>query len=323
MARRRWYLLIHQLPPKPIYLRAKIGQRLTRAGAVALKNSVYLLPRRERCLKELQAIAVEASAGGGEAWVSEARLIGGVADSELVNRFHIERGNEYDALAQEIRAALGRLKSRGRTRPPEEELARSLPRLREKFAEIRAVDFFGAPARRRTQRLLRSLENRLKAVAKRKADEGGRNRDLVGRTWVTRRGLHIDRIASAWLVRRFIDPNARFRFVDPKEAEKRPGEIRFDIPGGDFTHEEDRCTFEAILRRVGAPDPSLRPIAEIVHDIDLKDGKFGRAEAPGVERLLLGILLAHPDDEERLERGFALFDDLRVSFRKRPRSVAV
>lgn len=323
MARRRWYLLIHQLPPRPIYLRAKIGQRLARAGAVALKNSVYLLPRRKTCLEELQAIAVEASAGRGEAWVSEACLIGGVADRELVDRFRTERGNEYDALAQEIRAALGRLKSRGRARPPEEELARSLPRFREKFAEIRAVDFFGAPARRRTLRLLRFLESRLKAVAKRTAKGAGRNRDLVGRTWVTRRGLHIDRIASAWLVRRYIDPNARFRFVDPKEAEKHLGEIRFDIPGGDFTHEGDRCTFEAILRRVGATDPSLRPIAEIVHDIDLKDGKFGRPEAPGVERLLLGILLAHPDDEERLERGFTLFDDLRESFRKRPRSVAV
>jgi hypothetical protein len=139
--------------------------------------------------------------------------------------------------------------------------------------------------------------------------------ELLGRTWVTRRGIHIDRIASAWFIRRFIDPKARFRFIDPKEP-ARPGELRFDMVGGNFSHEGDRCTFETLLARTGVANRALTEIAEIVHDIDLKDGKFGRPEAAGLEQLLIGLLLANPEDEARLERGFVLFDELYQSFRK-------
>lgn len=147
-------------------------------------------------------------------------------------------------------------------------------------------------------------------------ERGGRRPDLTGKTWVTRRGVKIDRIASAWLVRRFLDPAARFRFVDPAGNEKRRGELRFDMVGGDFTHEGDRCTFETLRKEARLDDPGLTPIAEIVHDIDLKDGKYGRPEASGVKQLLEGVLHAHAADEERLERGFALFDDLYASFRR-------
>ena len=139
--------------------------------------------------------------------------------------------------------------------------------------------------------------------------------ELLGRTWVTRRGIHIDRIASAWFIRRFIDPGARLRFVDAQSVDVRPGELRFDMVGGDFSHEEDRCTFETLLARTGISNRALTEIAEIVHDIDLKDAKFGRPEAAGLERLLIGLVLANPDDEARLERGFVLFDELYQSFR--------
>ena len=137
--------------------------------------------------------------------------------------------------------------------------------------------------------------------------------ELVGRVWVTRRGVKVDRIASAWLVRRFVDPGARFRFVDPEEP-PRAGEIRFDMVGGDFTHQGDRCTFESLLARLAIHDPALAPIAEIVHDIDLKDGKYGRAEAAGVRSLIAGIAASSADDEQRLARGAALLDDLYSSF---------
>jgi hypothetical protein len=128
--------------------------------------------------------------------------------------------------------------------------------------------------------------------------------------------VKVDRIASAWLVRRYIDPSAPFRFVDPGDAATEAGELRFDMAGGDFSHEGERCTFEILLLRAGVEDPALVPIAEIVHDIDLKDGKYGRPDVPGVRQLIDGIVAAHESDEERLERGFALFDDLAASFRK-------
>jgi hypothetical protein len=127
----------------------------------------------------------------------------------------------------------------------------------------------------------------------------------------------VDRVASAWLIRRFIDPSARFRFADSQRPEAAAGEVRFDTVGGEFTHEGDRCTFETLVARCGLSDPALAQISEIVHDVDLKDGKFSRVDAPGILQLVTGIVLAHPEDLDRLDRGFALLDDLYESFRPR------
>ena len=141
--------------------------------------------------------------------------------------------------------------------------------------------------------------------------------DLRGRTWVTRKGVHVDRIASAWLIRRFIDPEARFRFVPAKGYVPDTGELRFDMFEAEFTHEGDRCTFEVLLGRTGLSDPALSAIGEIVHDIDLKDEKFGREEAAGIRTLVAGICAPDREDDERIARGSAVFDDLYESFRKK------
>lgn len=308
----RWYVLVHQLPPKPLYLRAKVRQRLARVGAVALKNSVYVLPRSDDALEDLQWIAQEAAAGGGEAHVFEASFVVGMSDEELVKAFQKEREADYVALEGDAREALAALRRRSGAAPPEPEAASRLARLRRRLDEIERIDFFAADGRSRAAASLETLEVRLQPSKPRPAKEA-RHADLVGRTWVTRRGIQVDRIASAWLVRRFIDPNARFRFVDSK-AETKPDEIRFDMVPGEFTHDGDRCTFETLLARTELADPALGAVAEIVHDIDLKDGKFGRPDAPGIQRLLSGLFLSHPEDEERLERSFALFDDLHKSF---------
>jgi hypothetical protein len=172
------------------------------------------------------------------------------------------------------------------------------------------VDFFATSARGEAEAALADAERR----AGRKLGN-----DLMGRSWVTRRGIQVDRIASAWLIRRFIDPNARLRFVDPQTEAIRPGELRFDMAGGEFSHEGDRCTFETLLARSGVRDATLARVAEIVHEIDIKDGKFGRPEARGVEQVLLGIQAAYADDLGRLERGSALLDDLYESFRRQLR----
>jgi hypothetical protein len=120
----------------------------------------------------------------------------------------------------------------------------------------------------------------------------------------------VDRIGSAWLIRRFIDHTARFKFVPAKGYRTEPGELRFDMYQGEFTHEGDRCTFETLLLRFGLTDPALRALGEIVHDVDCKDDKFGRAEAAGIASLIDGLALAYPDDAERLERGAAVFEGL-------------
>jgi hypothetical protein len=313
----RWYLLIHQLPPEPLYLRAKIRQRLTKVGAVALKNAVYVLPRLEDCLEDFEWIAQEAIAGGGEAYVCEADFQESGTNTALVERFRQDRDAQYATLAESIRQWNCKAKRRGGANPLEEDLPARRARARKRLDEIAHVDFFRAKGRDEVERLLEALERRIESGQASGRLRKSRVPELSNRTWVTRRGIKVDRIASAWLVRRFLDARARFRFIDPKQETANPGEITFDMIGGDFTHEADRCTFETLRGRAGIKDPALGPVAEIVHEIDLKDGKFGRPETRGIERLLTGIFNAYAHDEERLDRGFALFDELYQSFRRK------
>jgi len=306
----RWLLLIHQLPARPLYLRAKVKRRLDQAGAIALKNSVYAFPRSADA-GQLAAIAAEVTQGRGEAFVCEAAFVGAEGDAALVESFRRARAADYEALAESFRAQASAFR---RDALSLGSLGLWTARARRRLVRIREIDFFGAPGRPDAEQALAESRRLLEA-----GRAEGRGRKPRGRTWVTRRGVQVDRIASAWLIRRFIDPRARFRFVDPHADEVRPGEIRFDMAGGEFTHEEDRCTFETLVRRCEVRDPAVGRIAQIVHDVDIKEGKFGRPEARGVEQVVHGLVAATADDRARLERGFALFDDLHRSFSRKAR----
>jgi len=187
------------------------------------------------------------------------------------------------------------------------------------MAEIAAIDFFNTPEREAAEQVIFSLEARLqdRSPAVKAARRKRQASDLQGLTWVTRKGIHVDRMASAWLVLRFIDGQARFKFVQTKGYVQ----ARFDMYEAEFTHEGDRCTFEVLMDRAGLDDPALRAIAEIVHEVDLKDSKFSRQEALGIDRLIAGIAMAHRDDETRLQRASAMFDDLYAYFHRKGASV--
>lgn len=308
-------LLIHQIPPRPAYLRVKVGRHLQRLGAVAIKNSVYALPTGDEAQEDLQWVRGEVIKGGGEASIVEARFVDGLDDREVVGLFQAAREADYLALVEQANGVAAAFPRSG---PPAErrraEAAAQVRRLRHRLAEIVAIDFFGAPGREAVEGLVAGLEQRMKP----ETEASSPQRDVLpiaahqGRTWVTRIGIKVDRMASAWLIRRFIDPKARFKFVPAKDYQPAARELRFDMFDAEFTHEGDRCTFEVLVERFGlGGDARLRQVAEIVHDIDLKDGKFGRDEAPGVGQLVAGIAAAHPDDDEaRLQRGTALFEDL-------------
>jgi hypothetical protein len=308
----RWLILVHRIPARPLYLRAKMRQRLADIGAVAVKNAVYLLPHGADALEDLQWIAQEIEAGGGDAHLFEGDFVDGVANDAAVIQFREARNADYDALAADANAAMKAARSAAAV----PELASSQVRLVRRFEEIRRLDFFDAEHRATAEAALAATEKRLAKDRKEETRMLKANPELRGKTWVTRPGVKIDRMASAWFVRRFVDPKARFRFVDPS-APKKEGEVRFDMIGGDFTHEEDRCTFETLIGRVGLPDKGVRAIAEIVHDLDLKDGKFGRAEAAGVRMMLDGLIARTDSDEERIERALAIFDDLHEAFGSR------
>jgi hypothetical protein len=291
-----WLLLLHQLPARPAYARVKLWRRLQALGAVAVKNAVYALPAGPQAQEDFEWVLKEIGEGGGEGLIVEARLIDGLTDEAARALFNTAREADYRALAKEIRAI------------EKDATPAQVARLRAEAARIASIDFFGANGRE-------DVEARLAALSAGDAAPGPAPRLLVpGQVWVTRRNVHVDRIGSAWLIRRFIDPEAVFKFVPAKGYHPRKGEIRFDMFDGEYTHEGDRCTFEVLLLRSGRDDPALTAIGEIVHDIDLKDGKFARAEAGGIAALIDGLARADLTDLERVEQGGRLFDNLYALF---------
>jgi hypothetical protein len=312
----RWLLLIHQLPSKPAYFRVKIWRRLQGLGAVAVKNAVYALPANEQTQEDFEWLLKEIVAGGGEAMVCEARLIDGLSDQEVRALFNAARDEDYEALATEARL-LAETPAAEMTAAQQAEARAKLAKLKNRSVEIVAIDFYDANGRETVDGLLAMLDATLREDPIMKSTPDDKVERLKGRIWVTRQGVHVDRIACAWLIRRFIDPEARFKFVRGKNYAPAEEELRFDMFEAEFTHEGDLCTFEVLLSRSAPEDPALRAIGDIVHDIDLKDGKFGREETSGIAHLIAGLTLAHKGDEQRLSRGGAVLDDLYEYFRKK------
>jgi hypothetical protein len=311
----RWLLLIHQLPAKPASQRVRIWRRLQALGAVAVKHAVHALPANEHTREDFEWLLREIVAAGGEAMICEARLIDGLTDREVRAMFMTARDADYATLAGDARA-LAELIAGDSSAATLAEAKAKLVRLRTTAAQTITIDFFGANGRETVDGLLAALDTRLnQGPAMRAAATAPRGRH--GHVWVTRRGVHVDRIASAWLIRRFIDRKARFKFVPGTGYQPQPGEQRFDMFEAEFTHEGDRCTFEVLLAHCGLTDPALVAIGEIVHDIDLKDGKFGREEVAGVANLVAGVSATAVDDEQRVVRGRDLFDGLYAFFSKK------
>ncbi len=317
----RWLLLIHQLPPKPAYFRVKVWRRLQGLGAVAIKSSVYALPMNEDTQEDFEWLLREIEEGGGEGSLCEARFIDGLSDTQVIALFNAARDADYEELAKEVRGLAETLSDEiSAWQENAAELQAKHERLRKRLAEIERVDFFGANSREGVAGLLTGIEQRLVTAlaqagpeeTEMQTPEGLEN--LKGKVWVTRRGVYVDRIACAWLIRRFIDQDARFKFVPHKGYAPEPGELRFDMFEAEFTHKGDLCSFEVLLDRVGLTDPALKAIAEIVHDIDLKDGKFARPETAGIARLIAGVGAAANGDDARIERGSAIFENLYASF---------
>ena len=311
----RWLLLIHQIPPKPDYFRVKIWRRLQRFGAVAVKNSVYVLPKSESTLEDFQWVLREITQGGGDASLCEAGFVEGLTDAQIESLFRAARDADYATIAEEARELKKKVKSRRSGESAEVEA--SANKLRNRLTEVAAIDFFDSLGRQTAEGLVSSLERVTQPL-----DQGGPMiavAEYRGRTWVTRKGIHVDRMASAWLIRRFIDERAKFKFVPARGYQPSKGEIRFDMFDAEFTHEGDRCTAEVLMARLAPKASGLRPIVEIVHNIDLKDAKFERPETAGVEALITGICIRSKDDVERLERGSVMFDDLLEFFSRRSR----
>ena len=305
----RWLFLIHQIPPKPDYLRVKIGRRLQRIGAVALKKTVYVLPKSESATEDFDWIRREVTDAGGDATIVDAAMVAGATDTEIEQLFKRARDEDYDQLAEDAQAIATKIADGAEPRS----IAGDVTRLERRFDEIVALDFFGAPGAERARATITSLRAAVRGAP---TEEAAAVEPPRGRTWVTRAGVHVDRIASSWLIRRFIDPDATFKFVAPKGYVPLAGELRFDMSDAEYTHEGDLCSFEVLQKRLGPNDAAVAIIGEIIHDLDVRDAKYNRAENAGFAALINGIALVHGRDEDRLRVGFELLDAMLAAFRK-------
>ena len=318
----RWLVLIHQFPQEPGSLRVKIWRRLQSIGAVAIKNSMYVLPMNDQTQEDFQWVLRELVAGGADGAILESRFIDGMSDQQIWGLFDTARDTDYAAIAEEVREFLSKLpKDLSKHEEHLRDARNQLARFRKKLTEIEVIDFFGANGREAAEGLVNALAEQVSVEPG--ADTGGDKKmqqlelgEMIGRVWVTRRNVHVDRIASAWLVRRWIDPTAIFKFTANKKYSPTEREVRFDMFEAEFTHQGDKCTFEVLVSRAGLDDPALQYIAEIVHDIDLKDHKYDHDETPGIANLLAGIVAGTEDDDQRIERGGVMFDDLYRSFKE-------
>lgn len=310
----RWLILVHQLPATPSNLRVRTWRRLQELGAVAVKQSVYVLPDTPESREDFEWLKVEIEGAGGEAIVYTAQHVDAAAEAALIEQFREARQQAYTELASELRKTHRR--TAGRQRPSGRRS--DLSRYQQRFAAIERVDFFGSAGRDRVVTLLGDLEaaSGMAKAEGQPADDEVQRHD--GRLWVTRPRPGVDRMASAWLIRRFIDANARFGFVaDVRNAGEA---LPFDMFGAGFGHDRDRCTFETLAARFAIDDPAVARIAEIVHDLDLKDGKFGAPEAATIGLAIDGLQLSSMDDSVLLEQGMTLFEALYRSFGRSIRS---
>lgn len=306
----RWLLLVHQLPPHPSNLRVRTWRRLQELGAVAVKQSVYVLPDTPGSREDFEWLKVEIEGAGGEAVVYAADYVDAAAQTEVIEHFRQLRQQAYTELASELQRLLRATGSRQRPTGKRRDLAR----YRERLAAIERIDFFGSAGRDRVVKILADLEAAASPVKRSgAATEGAADAGLYqARLWVTRPRPGVDRMASAWLIRRFIDPKARFGFITDVKA--AADALPFDMFGAGFGHEGDRCTFETLIERFQIDDVSVARIAEIVHDLDLKDGKFGALEATTLGLTIDGLQLSSLDDSTVLDHGMTIFEALYRSF---------
>lgn len=318
----RWLLLTHQLPNEPSNLRVKVWRKLQSLGAVAIKNSIYVLPDKAATREDFEWLRKEITQSGGEATVFMGDSVAEKDDNEIVRSFREARSKDFAAFTNTIRqfnekvqAALDGGHIKGEVL---DKLERQWSGHKLEWERLNKIDFFQAPNRTAAATVLtegQGILNRAKSVSVKQSPvppPAVSPKDLKGLVWVTRTSPHIDRLASAWLVRRFVDPKARFKFVTPPYS-AHPKEVRFDMPEAEFTHFGDWCTFETLIHRLKLDAPALSELAEIIHDIDLKDRKFSRPEASGIALAVRGICRSHLKDAARLQAGIEFFEGVYAS----------
>lgn len=307
---KNWLLLITTLPTENATVRMRVWRELKASGAAVLRDGVYLLPELTRCHEILKSVASDVQAGGGTARVLRVEEPDGANFTGL-----FERSGDFAALLSDIEKAYNALSS-----GTAQESLKKARKLRKIFTNLAGIDFFSGEAQKQAGAALQDLELAMaRALA---PDEPHPVQGIIprlcvadyqGRIWATRRRPWVDRLASAWLIRRFIDPQARLLWLEspagcPADA------LGFDFDGAAFSHVGARVTFEVLAESFALEWPALRRLGALVHYLDV--GGVEPPEAAGVESVLAGLREAIPDDDQLLAGAGCVFDGLLAVFGK-------
>ncbi len=312
---RGWLLLVYQLPARPSRLRVKVWRRLQKMGALLVKNSAYALPHTPQAREDFEWLREEITALKGEAAIFAADPVDARTGEELAAEYRAAREKDYAGLRAEAARLGQRVRglsaTRGRWQRPR--LQRAVRLLRARWDELASADYLQSPGGEEASAVIETVESLLAPrfdQAPRKAPSGGEvmSGKFRNRTWVTRPRPGIDRMSSAWLIQRFIDPQARFKFAE--RAAQAPGALPFDMYGVEFGHHGDNCTFETLARRFRVRDRAVARIAQAVHNLDLLDDKYDAPEAATLGQLVAGLRQTYSDDRELLDRGIGMFEAL-------------
>ncbi|MGE5239677.1 MAG: chromate resistance protein ChrB domain-containing protein [Chloroflexota bacterium] len=322
----KWLLIFYTVPSRPVKNRMRLWRQLANFGAIQLKGAVYILPYTDEHQEFFQWIISEVvSMDGGGSFV-KVENVETMTDEEIISLFTAQREQEckkLDKALDEFERKLNNVR-KGAKALPGDLLHEKLAKHKRDFDAMKKRDFFAAAvvisAGRRIDALEADLRHTLGLTEKTETAAGvheiapQRREDFQGKTWVTRKQPFVDRMASAWLIKKFVDVKAVFEFADEKDLSKiGKNRVAFDVRGGDFTHTGDLCTFEVLLKAFGLKDKALRKIAEIVHQLDLKDDRYLAPEAKGVEEILLGLRKTAENDVDALAKGISVFEMLYAS----------
>ena len=302
-----WLLLLLRLPATHKAERVAIWRKLKKSGAIQIQTSTYILPDEPARYELFQWLTQEIRSAGGDATLVRAREIEGLPNEKLIELFNTTRAKEYATLRESLRGALSH-RRKTRSSPA---VGDNLDRVRKQFREIRQTDFFNCPRAQDVEMLLRKMEGTQLGEA---SVSKVATRNYRGRTWVTRPRPEIDRVGSGWLIRKFIDPKAKFIFAKRIPANGRA--VSFDMLDAEFSHHREDCTFETLLKRFRIQDKAAHKVGEMIHDADLDDEKFQRTECIGIDRVLKGWAREGISDQEILRRGLQCFDGLYAFLRR-------
>jgi len=317
-----WLLFFYTLPSKPVRNRMTVWRKLLKAGALSFKGSVYILPYTEEHHELFTWLVSEVLSLKGEASFVRAEKIETIDNQQIISIFNQQREADYQRILKEFDEIERKITSTriGGVSQDKKNITNQIRKCQKAFEDIREIDFFiskrGLEVGRKVEKIVETFNGLSVSGIEKDAVTiaSAHIEDCQHKTWATRKKPFVDRFASAWLIKKFIDKNASFAFIDEKDLDTVAKDvIPFDIRGGKFTHTGNLCTFEVLIKSFRLKDKILRKMAEIVHELDLKDDKFRTPEAKGIEDILSGIRKTAKDDYASLEKGMSIFEMLYIS----------